>query len=126
MYQWLDNALDYGISEADFWNMTIAELNRAIRSKKRMMKLEAQEKATYDYIMADLIGQSVARIYSSSVSFPEIHNVYPTIFDREKIEEQKQRQRDEISVQNMKNFAESFNKNFKKKKEVAKDNERAT
>lgn len=103
--------------------MTIAELNRLVRSKKRIMKLQAQEKATYDYILADLIGQSVARIYSSSVSFPEIHNVYPTIFDKQMIEEERQKQRDELSAQRFKQFAESFNKNFEKKKEVAKDNE---
>ena len=42
----LNNALDYGISEHDFWNMTFAELDRLVASKKRMEKYEAKEKAT--------------------------------------------------------------------------------
>ena len=48
IYKWLDNALDYGISEHDFWDMTIAELTRAIASKKRIQKQQAQEKASFD------------------------------------------------------------------------------
>lgn len=87
------------------------------------MKMQAQEKAVYDYILADLIGQSVARIYGSENKYPDIADVYPTIFDKQKIEEQRQRQQDELSAQRFKQFAESFNKNYKKKKEVAKDNE---
>lgn len=41
IYNWLDNALDYGITEFDFWNMTLAELERAIESKRRVKKIEA-------------------------------------------------------------------------------------
>ena len=103
--------------------MTCAEVERAVLSKKRVMKMQAQEKAVYDYILADLIGQSVARIYGSENKYPDIADVYPTIFDKQKIEEQRQRQQDELSAQRFKQFAESFNKNYKKKKEVAKDNE---
>ena len=43
--------------------------------------LEAQEKATYDYILADLIGKSVSRLYSSSNTMPDIAEVYPSLFD---------------------------------------------
>ena len=103
--------------------MTYCEIERAIMSKKRVMKMEAQERAAYDYILADLIGQSVARIYGSDNKYPDIADVYPSIFNKEKIEEQRQQQRMELSAQRFKQFAESFNKNFKKKKEVAKDNE---
>ena len=49
-----------GISECEFWNMTLAEFNRLIESKQRVQKVEAQEKATYDYILADLVGRSLA------------------------------------------------------------------
>lgn len=113
IYAWLDSALDYGISERDFWNMTLAELERAIESKKRMQKAEAQEKATFDYILADLIGRSVSRIYSSSSHMPEISEVYPTLFNSKEIEEKKQEKKAELSALRFKHFAESYNKQFK-------------
>ena len=43
IFNWLETALDYGISEFDFWNMTLAELDRAIASKRRMEKIRAQD-----------------------------------------------------------------------------------
>lgn len=122
IYKWLDNALDYGITEHEFWNMTIAELTRAIESKNRRTKLEAQEKASNDYILADLIGRSIARIYNSSNHYPDISEVYPTLFDSEEIRQAKQEKRNELSALRFKLFAESFNNKFKTK-EAQKDNE---
>ena len=118
VYQVLDNALDYGISEFDFWNMTIAELNRAVESKKRLQKIEEQEKAYHNYILGDLIGRSIARIHSSSNQYPQIHEVYPTLFDSGVVEEKIQEKKDELSVLRFKQFAQSYNKKFK---EVGKE-----
>lgn len=94
--------------------MTLAELERAIDSKRRIQKLEAQEKASYDYILADLIGKSVSRIYSSSSTMPEISDVYPTLFDSKEIEEKKREKQAELSALRFKQFATSFNKQFNK------------
>lgn len=93
--------------------MTIAELIRFADSKQRVMKQQAQEKATYDYILADLIGQSIGRLYSSSANLPDISEVYPTLFDSQQVEEKKQKQRDELSALRFKQFAKSFNENYK-------------
>ena len=101
--------------------MTIAELERAIDSKKRVQKAQAQEKASFDYILADLIGKSVSRLYSSSNEMPDIAQVYPSLFDSKEVEEIKAQKLDELSVARFKQFAHSFNSNFNK--EVAKDNE---
>ena len=49
VYLWLANALDYGISEQEFWEMTLAELERAIESKRRVEKQRAQEKASLNF-----------------------------------------------------------------------------
>lgn len=114
IYKWLDNALDYGISENDFWNMTLSELTRAIESKKRIDKARLQEKANFDYILANLIGKSISRIYSSSNKMPDISEVYPTLFDSKEVEEKKQEKRDELSALRFKQFADSFNSKFKK------------
>lgn len=102
-------ALDYGITEFDYWNMTIAELNRAIESKQRIKRIEDQEKATFDYTLANLIGKSISRIYSSSATYPDISEVYPSLFDSEEIQEQKQKQKDELSILRFKQFAQAHN-----------------
>jgi hypothetical protein len=118
---WLESALDYGITEADFWEMTLAELERAISSKKRIKKQQDQERAAFDYILADLIGRSVARIYSSSAKLPEITEVYTTLFDNQGYQEKKQEQLKELSALRFKQFAQAHNKKFNK--EVGKEND---
>lgn len=103
-----------GIVEQDFWNMTLAELNRYAESYKRVQKRKAQEKAFADYRLADLIGYSMARIYSSEAKYPEIYDVYPAIFDREAIEEAKQEAENKKTFEWLKQFADSFNNPDKK------------
>lgn len=106
----MDNALDWGISEADFWSMTLAELERLFASKRRMKKQKAQEQAYFDYQLADLIGVSVGRIYNKSTKMPSVEEAYPNIFDAE----EKQKKKDELSAARFKQFAEAFNKKFGK------------
>jgi hypothetical protein len=95
--------------------MTLAELERLIESKKRIKKLKEQERASFDYILADLIGKSVSRIYSSSATMPTINEAYPTLFDSKQLEEQRQARKDELTVLRFKQFAQNYNKNFKNK-----------
>ena len=99
--------------------MTIAELERLIESKKRIQKREQQDKASFDYILADLVGRSIARIYSSSARMPEISAAYPTLFDSKEIQEKKQEKKNELSALRFKQFAQAYNKKFNK--EVGKD-----
>lgn len=106
-----------GITEYDFWEMTFAELNRALSSKKRIIKLEAQERASFDYILADLIGRSMGRIYSSS-KFPEIAEAYPSLFNDSQIQEAKAKKQDELSIARFKQFADNHNRNFKGGKQI--------
>ncbi len=112
IYKMLDNALDLGITEFEFWNMTLAELNRLSSSKVRVYKREAQERATYDYISAALIGRAIARTMSNGVEFPELHEVYPSLFDGEAREIQKQEQKDQLSALRFKQFAQFHNQKF--------------
>ena len=99
--------------------MTLAELERAIERKKRVYVTQAKERAAFDYTLAELIGRSVARIYSSSNTMPELAEAYPTLFDTKEIEEAKAQKRAELSALRFKQFATSFNSKFKK--EEAKD-----
>lgn len=107
-----------GISEHDFWNMTFAELDRALQSKKRVIKQDAQQRATFDYVLADLIGRSMGRLYSSANNMPDIATVYPSLFDSQEIQEQKQQKKMELSALRFRQFADSYNKKYR---EGAKD-----
>lgn len=117
MYNWLEIALDFDISEFDFWNMTLAELDRLIHSKLRVKKIQDQERAGFDYILASLIGRHFARCYSSNVKIPEMSEAYAGLFDKEELQEKQQEQIDELSALRFKQFAQAYTKN----KEVGKE-----
>jgi hypothetical protein len=116
----LANALDCGVSEFDFWNMTFAELDRVVESHNRKAKREAQERASFDYIHAVLIGKAFAKCMSSSADFPDLYEAYSHVFDKAQPEERQNKQ-DELSAIRFMQFAKSHNE--KLKKGVAKNNE---
>ena len=109
VYKWLEVALDCGIKEYEFWDMTLAEITRAVDSYNRKKRREEQEKASYDYILADMIGRSVALLFNGNNRFPEIYTVYPTLFDNKEIQEREQQARMEMSVIRFKQFAQAYN-----------------
>lgn len=97
--------------------MTLAEVNRAANSKIRMTEIEDQKKASFDYILADLIGRSVSRIYSSAGKMPSLSEAYPALFTKEKEQEAIQQKKNELSALRFKQFANFHNKKYE---EVAK------
>lgn len=99
--------------------MTLAELERVISSRRRTEKLRLQEKAVFDYRLADLIGYSVARTQSSANKMPELGAAYPELFDTQELEEKKAEKKAELSVLRFKLFANAYNEKFNK--EAAKD-----
>ena len=116
----LEIALDIGITEKDFWDMTFAEVQRANKSYLRVKKVQMQDKATFDYLLAKLINKGVANILGDKSAYPTLEEAYPGIFD-DVVEEQKekiQEQKMSLSALRFKQFAQSHNKKFE---EVAKD-----
>lgn len=93
--------------------MTFAELNRAFNSKARAIKIQEQKQASFDYILADLIGRSISRIYNSSNKMPTIGEAYPTLFDKEEEQDKIQKRKDELSALRFKLFSQSYNDRFK-------------
>lgn len=94
-----------------------------MESKLRVKRIEAQEKATFDYILADLIGVSVSRLISSSAKpYPPIEEVYGSLFSEMKTQkvEEKITKQDELSALRFKLFAKSYNDRHK---EVAEKDE---
>ena len=90
--------------------MTIAEIKRTEESSKRRRKIELQEKASFDYTLAQLIAINVSKVLNSdSVTVPELQAVYPALFDAKEMEEDKQKKLDEISMIRFKQFALAHN-----------------
>lgn len=93
--------------------MTIAELMRAIDSYNRRYRTAERQQAAFDYILADAIGKSVSRIYSSSAKMPKLYELYPALFASDEIQEQEQAKKDELSVLRFKQFAQAHNNRYK-------------
>lgn len=110
----LDNALDCGVSEIEFWDMTIGELDRLIKSKQRQDKNRAKERAVLDYTLAVLVGRAMSA--DEQHPFPELYDAYPGVFAEEIEANQKalQEQHDNLSALRFIQFAESFNQKFNK------------
>lgn len=113
--QLLQPAINVGLSEFDFWDMTKAEVERYLDGALWRLKLRAQ----FDYSLADLFGASVARLFDNKNEFPAIYQAYPALFEEEVIEEEKQ----EIAVTNsMNNFMMFAMKHNSKLKGVEQTN----
>ena len=92
--------------------MTLAEVSRVIEAYNRRKRREDKDRAINNYILADLIGASVGRLFKGN--YPAIEEVYPSLFDEETNSEKAQAQKDELSVQRFLLFAQQFNQNFRK------------
>lgn len=92
--------------------MTFAEIERYFASRKRTREDAERRQAYFDYVLADLIGRSVGRIYNKSNKLPAIHEVYPTLFEAEQYEEKLQQKRAEAFAANLKQFSLMNNAKF--------------
>lgn len=111
----LHNSLEYGIKERDFWDMTPGEIVRECNAISKARKLALQEQATLDYIHAQLITKGISIVLGDKSAFPQIHDVYPNIFD-DVIEEQKAKiaeQKAMLSASRFRQFAQSYNSRHK-------------
>ena len=88
--KWLNDALDLGLSEREFWLMTLGELRRWFASARRRKLEERRERATFDYRQAKMIGRCFAACFSRSNKPPEIEELYPELFNDEEYREAKQ------------------------------------
>lgn len=105
--------------------MTPAEVSRAIYSKNKIRKIEAQERASYDYILASLIVKGISITLGSKEKFPSVQEVYNGLFD-DVIEQQQEtikQQKMNLSTLRFKQFAQSYNDKFKNKEVPKQINE---
>lgn len=112
----LQPAINLGLLESTFWEMTPAEVERF--SKGAVWRLQSQ--AQFDYSLANLIGISVGRIMGGN-NYPTIEEVYPDLFQEQltaQNKELKEQKEEEIRMTNSKNrfmeFALKHNAKMKK------------
>lgn len=116
-WQVLQPAINLGLEEDKFWNMTLAEVGRWIDGASWRHKSKAQ----YDYILADLIGRSIARVISDEATMPDIEDVYPNLFEKKQAVEETP-QRDLNTIKSVNNFmARAMAINAAKRKSREKD-----
>lgn len=93
--------------------MTVAEVQRYLDGANWRYKIQAQ----FDYTLANLIGISVGRLIATGATFPEIEDVYPTLFPKDS-EEVKAQKDEEERLRNSQNrfleFALKHNAKMKK------------
>lgn len=102
----LQPSINLGLSESDFWEMTVAEVERYLDGALWRMRTKAQ----YDYSLANLIGVSIARVISKDVSFPAIEEVYSNLFERKEEEKPIEQDLTQKSVNNFLAAAMAINK----------------
>lgn len=104
------SALISGVSEAEFWKMTIGEVVRACEAYEDRRR----DTAYFAYTTAMTVGLFVGSMFGSK-SPPTIEEVYPELFSdkKEEVEKAEQMAKDERSAANFIKFANSFNQRYK-------------
>lgn len=77
-----------GVKLFDFWDYTYGELISIIKAMNEKEMLRMKQEAMNTYILADLIGASVARLMDKNNKYPAIHEVYPSLFEKPKPQQQ--------------------------------------
>lgn len=97
VWQILQPAINLGLEEEKFWEMTIAEIDRWMGGANWRLRTQAQ----FDYVLADLVGISVSRIFSKEAQFPSIDQAYPELF---KGVVEKKEPEDDLTTKSVNNF----------------------
>lgn len=102
----LQPAINMGLSEHDFWDMTIAEVDRYLTGATWRMKAQAE----FDYTLSLLIGSAIGRVIGGGEGV-SIEEAYPNLFtdDPEASEEIIQEKQITNSVNRFLEFAQKHN-----------------
>lgn len=108
--------MDIGLSEREFWRMTLAELMHYFQSRKRQIERDRKERATFDYIQARIIGAVFAATQDRRNKVPTLEEAYAELFDTP---EERQRRADreaELFAARFIQFAQAHNERLANRK----------
>lgn len=105
-----DKAIECGMDEDKFWSSTYGEVIRYIIAYTNKLKTDIKMSLRSAHLTADLVGASVARLFDSEIKFPDITEMYPSLFEEEiqELEKQKEIERLNTLKENFANFAKAF------------------
>ena len=112
MMELLEQCMSIGMREEDFYNSTIKQITRYVESYNKQQENQLQEKAFFDYQLANLIGMSVARLLSKDAKYPTFEKAYPFINKDAKTEVDEEWEM-EVQHNRLREWAEQINKKFK-------------
>lgn len=102
--RYLEECLQHGLTEEQFYSMTLGEIKRYGAAIEPMKRQHLQDQSLMDYIQAHLIALNVGKIISSKQEVPDREEIYSFLYTKEelqKLKEEKERQREEHSRQAM-------------------------
>jgi hypothetical protein len=77
----LVQCLAIGLSRQEFFNSTLKEVTQYVEAYKKQQQNKLEEQAYFDWMLANLIGNSVARLMSKDAKFPKLEEAYPFVKD---------------------------------------------
>ena len=77
----LVQCLAIGLSRQEFYNSTLKEITQFVDAYKKQQQNKLEEQAYFDWMLANLIGSSVARLMSKDAKFPKLEEAYPFVKD---------------------------------------------
>lgn len=115
MMDLLEKCMSIGMREEEFYHSTLAQVTRYVESYNKQQENQLQEKAYFDYQLANLIGMSLSRLLNKNAKYPEFRKAYPFIkSDTEKeVDEEWEMEKQHIKLME---WAEQMNKKFEKNK----------
>ena len=112
MNELLVQCMSIGMREEDFYNSTIKQVTRYVEAHNKQQENQLQEKAFFDYQLANLIGLSVARLLSKDAKYPTFEKAYPFISNAQPKEVDEEWEM-EVQHNKIREWAEQMNKKFK-------------
>lgn len=105
------SAMTAGILPTVFWESTLREVQDMIDGIYRAEKEELKVSASMNYSLAILIGHAVQCCFSKGSKMPEIHEVYPNLFEAPKQQDWR------ITKERMLRYANAHNEKRRKKRD---------
>lgn len=112
MMDLLEQCMSIGMREEDFYNSTLTQVTRYVEAHNKQQENQMQEKAYFDYQLANLIGMSVARLLSKNAKYPEFEKAYPFINQSSKSKETDEDWQMEVQRNRLREWAEQMNRKF--------------
>lgn len=108
MMDLLEQCMSIGMREEDFYNSTLAQVTRYVNAYNKQQENQLQEKAYFDYQLANLIGLSVSRLLNKNAKYPEFRKAYPFINKEDQSKEVDEEWEMEVQHNKLREWAEQF------------------